>query len=81
MEDQVEDQAVVSSEGGIPFRLIVGAAVAILLGVFVFQNTHEVEVHFLWMDGTPPLFLMLLVTLVSGVVLTGIVTWYRHRRS
>lgn len=49
-----------------------GAAVllAVLLIVFLVQNTRSTEISFLWMTATTPLALALLIAAVGSVLLT-----------
>ena len=45
------------------------------------QNPQEVEINFLWMDGTLPLVLLLLIAIGATVVVTESIGWaWRHRR-
>ena len=48
----------------------IGAAVLsfVVLIVFMLQNTGSVEVHFLWMDGSVPLALALLIAAVGAAI-------------
>lgn len=66
---------------GISPSAVIGAVVAVLLAIFVFQNTHEVEVEaFLW-DFSGPLWLVLLVSIAVGLLgLELIGTLWRARR-
>lgn len=75
-ELQVED-----SGAGLRLRLVAALLAAAGLAVFIFQNTQDVRVKFLWLDGTPPLFLLLLITVALTLVLTTIVIWWLRRRS
>src|SRR3954447_437007 len=52
----------------------VGAAalVAIMLIIFLVQNTHQVSVNFLWMTTSTSLALMLLIAAVGAVLITVI---------
>ena len=50
-----------------------GALVAILLIIFMVQNTHQVQVDFLGMSTSTSLALMLLIAAVGGILLTVIV--------
>ncbi len=43
---------------------------AILVIVFLVQNTHRVEVSFLWMSASTSLALMVLIATVAGILLT-----------
>mgnify|MGYP001815017661 CR=1 FL=1 len=69
-----------ATDRGLNLRLIVGLVVAAALALFVFQNTDDAEVSFLWMDGDIPLYLLLLVTVVLTIILTLTVTWVLRRR-
>lgn len=68
------------SSGGLNFRLLLGAVAAAGLALFIFQNTDDTQVNFLWMDGEIPLFLLLLITVVLTLVLAMVVTWMLRRR-
>jgi uncharacterized integral membrane protein len=46
------------------------ALAAVLLIVFMVQNTGSVEVTFLWMHGTLPLAMALLIAAVGAAILT-----------
>jgi len=46
------------------------ALVSVALIVFMLQNTRSVEVSFLWLEGTLPLALALLIAAVGAAILT-----------
>jgi lipopolysaccharide assembly protein A len=46
------------------------ALVSVALIVFLLQNTRKIEVNFLWLHGTLPLALALLVAAVGSAILT-----------
>jgi uncharacterized integral membrane protein len=46
------------------------ALVSVVLIVFMMQNTRSVEVSFLWLHGTLPLALALLIAAVGSAILT-----------
>lgn len=48
------------------------AVVAILLIIFLVQNTHLVQVNFLGMSSSTSLALMLLIAAVAGVFITAV---------
>ena len=77
MADEVE-------QGGRSIRLttILGVVVAVLLGIFVFQNTHEVPVELFFWDFSGPLWLVLLVTIAIGLIVLELVSalWRARRR-
>ena len=50
--------------------LTVAAVLAVLLIVFLAQNTHSTEISFLWMTASTPLAVALLIAAVGSVLLT-----------
>jgi uncharacterized integral membrane protein len=59
--------------GGVWVAVCGAALLAILLIVFMLQNTRRVQVHFLGLSGTTSLALMLLIAVVGAVLLTLII--------
>jgi uncharacterized integral membrane protein len=61
---------------------LIGAALfALVVVVFVLQNTHRVPIHFLWFEWDAQLWLMLLLTSASAIAAAELFTVYlRHRR-
>lgn len=66
-----------------PFRLglAIGAAVSAAAALLVVQNGHSTSVGWLWFDVEMPLWLLLVVTLATGVVIgeAAKVVWHRAR--
>lgn len=52
--------------------LSAAAVVAVLLIIFLVQNTHQVQVNFLGMSTSTSLALMLLIAAVSGIFITAV---------
>lgn len=53
---------------------VCAAALAlIVLIIFIAQNTRRVQVSFLWLDGTVPLALALLIAAVASAVVAAII--------
>jgi uncharacterized integral membrane protein len=77
--DEVEVQPV-EKEKGLNARLVLGLLAAVALALFVVQNTDDAEVKFLWMDGSIPVYLLLLVTVILTLIVTLVVVWVRRRR-
>jgi uncharacterized integral membrane protein len=50
--------------------LITAALLAVLLIIFLVQNTHSTEISFLWMTTSTPLAVALLIAAVGSVLLT-----------
>jgi len=56
---------------GAAWVALIGAALlAVLLIVFLVQNTHSTEISFLWMTTSTPLAVALLIAAVGSVLLT-----------
>ncbi|MCW6010905.1 lipopolysaccharide assembly protein LapA domain-containing protein [Micromonospora sp. CPCC 205371] len=55
------------------FGICVAALLFVVLIVFMLQNTRSVEVSFLWMQGSLPLALALLIAGVGAAILTMVV--------
>ena len=65
------ERAVPRTRWGAAWAGICAAALAMVaLIVFMLQNTRSVEVTFLWMHGTLPLALALLIAAVGAAILT-----------
>jgi uncharacterized integral membrane protein len=75
-EPLVEEQ---KESTGLP--TVVGAAVvAIALISFIGQNRDDTEVSWLFLDGTWPLWLVIVVAAVLGAVLSEVLGWLIRRR-
>jgi uncharacterized integral membrane protein len=55
------------------FGICAAALLFVVLIVFMLQNTGSVQVSFLWMDGSLPLALALLIAAVGAALLTMVV--------
>ncbi|MGN9911734.1 lipopolysaccharide assembly protein LapA domain-containing protein [Phytohabitans sp. LJ34] len=55
------------------FGICAAALLFVVLIVFMLQNTRSVRVDFLWMDGSLPLALALLMAAVGAALLTMVV--------
>jgi uncharacterized integral membrane protein len=53
--------------------VVAAAVLLVLLVVFIAQNTQDVQISFLWADGTAPLSVALLIAAVIGIALTALV--------
>ena len=64
-----------------PSPKAIGATVlAVLALVFVFQNTAQRKVDFLFWDTTLPMWVWFLALLAAGVVIGSLFPWLRPRR-
>lgn len=53
--------------------ICIAAVLFVVLIVFMLQNTRPVEITFLWMEGSAPLALALLIAAVGTAILAAIV--------
>lgn len=51
----------------------IAAVIAILLIIFIVQNSQRVQVSFLWLDGRAPLAVTILISAVTGCVVTLVI--------
>jgi uncharacterized integral membrane protein len=60
---------------------VIGAAlVAIALIAFIGQNRADTEVSWLFLDGTWPLWLVIVIAAVLGAILSEVLGWLIRRR-
>lgn len=60
--------------------LVVGVIALAALLLFIFQNTDDAKVNFLWLDGEMPLFLLIFITVALTLVVAVIAAWLFNRR-
>ena len=64
---------------GPPLKLIALMLVVLALAVFFFQNGSDAPVEFLWLDGTWPVWAVIGVSVVVGVVIDRLGSWQWRR--
>lgn len=91
---QHDDQAGIGHDAADPLRrsktsgmwtaVVIAALLAILLVIFIAQNTRNVQVSFLWMSGHTSLAVALLIAAILGLAIAALVgtlrIWQVHRR-
>ena len=68
-----------ASYQGPPWKLIALLVLVVLLAFFFFQNGDDVPVDFLWFNGRWPLWAVIGISVLVGVVLDRLVTWQWRR--
>ena len=58
---------------GVPVRGVIGIIIGILMLIFIFMNFNSVEINFFGLRVSLPLWLVLIVTFVLGMLLGGMV--------
>lgn len=61
-----------SRSGGLWTGLILSALVLLLLLIFILQNLAEVQINFLWMTGSLPVGVAMLLAAIAGLLLVAI---------
>ncbi|MDJ0768403.1 MAG: LapA family protein [Ilumatobacter sp.] len=78
--DALDLEQPAESGGGAPsLKLIALLLVTIALAVFFFQNGDRAPVEFLWMDGDWPVWTVIGISVLAGVVLDRLFTWQWRR--
>ena len=81
MSDEYEEHLEASSASNRRIAgLIVAAIVVIVAAVFVLQNTDQTNVEFLFLSGRAPLYVIILISMVLGSLLTLIALGLRRRK-
>ena len=62
-----------------PLALIVGGIVAALAVVFVFQNTGDTTVNFLWIDFDSTLWFVIVLSIALGIIIDRLFAIWRRR--
>ena len=63
------------------WRFYAAIAIAIVALIFIFQNSQEVEVNFIFATTQTPLFFVLLITFVLGAVVGWLLPHVRRGRN
>ncbi|WP_139977612.1 LapA family protein [Nocardioides litoris] len=72
-EERHDDPLRGSRISGAYAAVIAAAVLIVLLVIFVFQNTADARIQFLWLDGQFPLAAALLISMVAGMVVVALV--------
>ncbi len=79
MQFESDDQEAPSASSGPPWKLIALVLVAAAAVTFFFQNGEEAGVEFLWLDFRWPLWAVIGVSILAGVVVDRLVGWQWRR--
>jgi uncharacterized integral membrane protein len=78
--EQVDGEFGADTESsGVPWKLILLLVVVVALAIFFFQNGDDVAVNFLTFEFTWPLWAVIGVSVVLGIVLDRLGTWQWRR--
>ena len=81
VSDEYEEQLEASSVSNRRIvKLIVAGIVVAVAAVFVFQNTGETNVEFLFLSGRAPLYVIIVISMVLGSLLTLVALGLRRRK-
>lgn len=68
-----------SGGSGPPIKLIALLLVVVALAIFFFQNGDDAPVEFLWLDAQWPVWVVIGVSVIAGVVIDRLGTWQWRR--
>lgn len=77
--ETVNDDQVERGTNGFPFKLVALLLIVIALAIFFFQNGNRAPVKFLWLDGNWPIWTVIGISVVAGILLDRLATWQWHR--
>ena len=68
-----------SGTEGPPWKLLALLVVVVLLAIFFFQNGANAPVTFLWLDGQWPVWMVIGISVLIGIVLDRLGSWQWRR--
>jgi uncharacterized integral membrane protein len=68
------------TDKGKSFGAIISVIVGVAALVFIFQNSEQQEVNFLFFSATVPLSVVIIISMVLGAVIGGSFGYMRRRR-
>jgi len=73
------DQEPRTGSDGPPLKLIALLVVVLVLAIFVFQNGQKASIDFLWLDGRWPVWTVIGLSVIAGIVIDRLFTWQWRR--
>ena len=78
--EQVDDEFGADVDGsGPPWKLLALLVVVVALAIFFFQNGSDTQIEFLWFDFTWPVWAVIGISVLIGIVLDRLGTWQWRR--
>jgi uncharacterized integral membrane protein len=78
-ERYVQQEAASGTTGAPPWKLIALLILVVAVAIFFFQNGSRAPVQFLWLDGSWPIWAVIGISIVAGIVLDRLVVWQWRR--
>jgi uncharacterized integral membrane protein len=78
---ETEEEHRAGQRRGISLGLAAGVLITAAIAALIAQNTKTATIRWLTFEGDMPIWLLLFVTAVAGVVLSHLMSyaWHRHR--
>jgi uncharacterized integral membrane protein len=73
------DATAESGASGPPWKLLALLIVVAALAAFIFQNGQDAPVQFLWLDRSWPVWTVIGISVIAGVILDRLATWQWRR--
>lgn len=78
-DDREDNRAVASGSSGPPIKLILLLILTAGIGAFFFQNLGDATIEFLWMEGSFPVWAVILVSFLAGALFDRLASWQWSR--
>ena len=78
-ENSGDDVSAEQGTSGPPWKLLMLLVVVAGLATFFFQNGNDAQIDFLWLDFTWPLWAVIGISVLIGIVLDRLGTWQWRR--
>ena len=69
----------ISSPKKLPVGIVVASVLAAILVIFMFSNNHETPIKFLGFDTATPLWLIIFISVLVGIVIGSLGSSLRRR--
>jgi uncharacterized integral membrane protein len=81
VHEQSDDRREEVARSGPSPTLIAFIVVAVLVAIFILQNSHDTNIEFLFVDVSAPVWVAFAIALVLGALLDRLITmWWRRRK-
>lgn len=80
MTDNEHSQGRNEDKSRAPVGLIIAGVILVAVTIFIAQNTEDIEIQYLTLTGSLPLWILLVIFMILGFLLGQSILWLRRRR-